>query len=254
MTTLRPDDLPTKQESHVLLSNVSLVYPSYNGRQGLFSRRQGRRKGESSYALRDLSIELNAGDRLAVLGRNGAGKSTLLRVMAGIFPPTTGTVQSTGSMALLLDAGFGLDNAQTGLANIKTYAILNNLDQDQARKLTQYVRLESGLGDALESAVRTYSTGMVTRLVFSLATAMTPEILIMDEALSTGDLAFREQAESRLREMVASASILVAASHDLSFLEASCSRAAILDKGTLRAFDTVEEAIDVYRDSTETKQ
>jgi ABC-type polysaccharide/polyol phosphate transport system ATPase subunit len=236
------------QEPSISVRGVDLSYPVFRGRHGLFTPRIKKHGRTEAYALRGIDIDLHAGDRLAVLGSNGAGKSTLLRVLAGIFPPSRGSVESHGSISLLLDSGFGLDDSQTGLANIKTYAILNALSRTKTMDLVNFVVGESGLGDALNAPVRTYSTGMVTRLVFSLATAQTPEILIMDEALSTGDISFRKQAETRLKLMMEEASIMIAASHDLTFLEETCSSGALLDRGHLELFGTVAEAVSAYKE------
>lgn len=177
---------------------------------------------------------------------NGAGKTSLLRVMAGIYPATEGQVHRVGTVATVLDAGFGLEPTQSGFANAYTYGILHQQTPEAIVRLQEQVKRESGLGERIHDPVRTYSTGMQTRLVFALTTSFTPDILIMDEALATGDVEFQERAKVKTRELMSGVSILVCASHSRDFLLDTCEKGIVLSEGRIVFSGGIKSALDLH--------
>jgi len=160
-------------------------------------------------ALKSISIEINPGDRYALLGHNGAGKSTLLKVLAGIYRPTSGQIDIEGNVMPMFDPGLGISFESTGWENIRTRGILLGLSDSEIESLSQEVAEISGLGDFLDMPVRTYSSGMRMRLAFCVSTAVKPEILLLDESVVVGDASFLQMANKRLNELIADSNILV---------------------------------------------
>ena len=161
-------------------------------------------------ALRDINLRLDAGDRLGLIGSNGAGKTTLLRVLAGIYEPVTGSLRVQGSLNALLDPSLGMNSELTGRENILLRGLYAGLPRSALPRLEEDVAAFAELSDFIDLPVRIYSAGMVVRLGFALATAIKPQILLMDEWFLAGDHAFLEKARVRLEEMVRGADILVA--------------------------------------------
>lgn len=223
------------------LENVSVDYPIFGVdgeslKKTLTSAATGGRIGGSARvavveALRDVSFELREGDRLGVMGHNGAGKSTLLQVLAGVYPPTRGTYRCTGSIASLVNPTLGIEREATGYENIIIRGLLLGMSRRTIRARTPEIADFSGLGDYLRMPVHTYSTGMMMRLAFAITTSVRPDILLMDEWLSVGDADFREQAENRMKELVASSGILVLASHSPELIARECNRVVRLSHG-----------------------
>jgi ABC-2 type transport system ATP-binding protein/lipopolysaccharide transport system ATP-binding protein len=198
-------------------------------------------------ALSDLNLDIEHGDRLAVLGANGAGKSTLLKVLAGIYEPTRGRVYSSGRVSALLTASVGLDPDATGRENIVLRGMYMDVHPREMRARVAEIAEFSELGYHLDLPVRTYSAGMVVRLCFAIATSLRPEILLMDEWLAAGDAGFLIKARRRMEEFVGRSSILVLASHSMPILEEWCSRAILLDHGRIVAMGDVKEIAAVYQ-------
>jgi lipopolysaccharide transport system ATP-binding protein len=182
-------------------------------------------------ALKDVSLEIHPGDRVGLMGHNGAGKTSLLRLLAGIYEPTSGQIQVRGKVSSFINLGLGMDLEATGAENILLCGLMFGLGFDEIRRLTPSISEFSGLGDFLEMPVRTYSSGMMMRLVFSIVTSVHAEILLMDEWLSVGDADFVVHAEERLRNLVDSASILVLASHSEGIIEDLCNVVVRLEHG-----------------------
>ena len=229
--------------SHLLLENVSVEYPIF-GAQALSLKstltaaatggRIGREAGVTVvHALRDISLELREGDRLGITGHNGSGKSTLLRVIAGVYPPTRGTIRRTGSVSSLIDPMLGIEMDATGYENIRLRGLIAGMRLAAIATITPQIAEFSGLGDYLSIPVRTYSTGMLMRLAFSIATAVHTDILIMDEWMSVGDAEFQAQAEERLRQVIDNTGILVLASHQPALIERECNRVIELSHGSV---------------------
>jgi ABC-type polysaccharide/polyol phosphate transport system ATPase subunit len=203
-------------------------------------------------ALRDVSLCVEKGDRVGVIGHNGAGKSTLLRVLAGIYPPTAGTLSVQGRISSLFDIVLGFEADANGWENIAYRSYLQGETPRSVRVKKQAIAEFSELGEFLNMPVRYYSAGMLVRLAFSIATAIDPEILLVDEVLSVGDLSFQEKARARMREMMARAHLMVMVSHDLIALEQMCNRTVWLDHGQAVQVGPSDQVIAAYKASVQT--
>jgi len=170
-------------------------------------------------ALNNITLNLKDGDRLGVMGPNGAGKSTLLRTLAGVYLPTSGTIEVKGRVASLIDISLGMDGEATGYENIRMRGIMMGLSLKQIRSMEDEIADFSGLGDFLHMPIRTYSTGMHMRLGFSVSTAVDADIILMDEWLSVGDSEFILKAEKRLENFIGRSSILIIASHSKDLIQ-----------------------------------
>jgi ABC-type polysaccharide/polyol phosphate transport system ATPase subunit len=242
----------------VVLDNVSVDFPIYDAnrtlRTALFKRATGgliRREGKNQErvivkALSDVSMTLCEGDRLGLIGHNGSGKSTLLKVIAGIYEPIEGQVLVEGRITPLFDLMPGLDLEDSGYENIITSGLLLGLSRDEIEGRIPDVEEFSELGQYLALPVRTYSTGMMMRLGFSLVTALDPGVLLMDEGIGAGDARFAERAERRLNKLVGRSRIVVLASHSPAMIKAICNKAALLQAGRLLALGPVEEVFEQY--------
>ena len=197
-------------------------------------------------APRDITLSVSSGDRLGIVGRNGAGKSTLLRVMAGIYEPAFGRVHVGGTLNALLDPSVGMNLDLTGRENIVLRGRYAGLDRTAIRLLEDDVQEFAALDAFLDLPVRVYSTGMVIRLGFGLATAVAPQVLLMDEWFMAGDSTFQDKARARLEGMVRGAEILVLTSHQISVLKAWCTRVLWLENGRVLADGPADEVIARY--------
>jgi lipopolysaccharide transport system ATP-binding protein len=197
-------------------------------------------------ALRDVSFSLRCGDRLGLIGSNGAGKTTLLRTLAGIYEPLVGRVQVQGSLNALLDPNLGMNVDLTGRENIMLRGLYNGLRMSAIRQLEEDVANFAELGEFLDLPVRVYSSGMVVRLGFALATAIRPQVLLMDEWFLAGDANFMERARVRLEDMVRGADILVLSSHMAEVVLNWCTRVIWLDQGRVRADGPADQVLEVY--------
>jgi len=200
-------------------------------------------------ALKDISLSVAEGDRIGIIGHNGAGKSTLLKVLAGIYPPTSGTRIVEGRISSLFDIALGFEQDATGWENIAYRGYLQGETPRTIRTKTDAIADFSELGHFLEMPVRYYSAGMMVRLAFAIATAIEPEILLIDEVLSVGDMAFQDKARQRMRDMMAKARLICLVSHDLSSITKICQRAIWLDHGVLREAGEPEAVVEAYTQS-----
>lgn len=197
-------------------------------------------------ALQGINLDFRAGDRVALLGHNGAGKTTLLRVLGGIYHPSTGTFVHSGHRMPLFDIGLGLDDEASGYENIRLRGLIMGATRTEIAQRMEDIADFSGLGDFLDMPVRTYSSGMLVRLLFAIATSIKADILLMDEWLSAGDKEFMEKANKRLHELVDSAHILVIASHDLGLLQTICNKAVLMEHGRVKMTGPVAEVVAAY--------
>ncbi len=197
-------------------------------------------------ALRDVTLHIGDGERLGVLGANGSGKSTLLRLLAGVYQPTAGRRHVQGKVASLFELALGFEREASGWKNILYRGYLQGETARSMRARALEIAEFSELGSFLDLPVRYYSAGMLVRLAFSIATAIDPEVLLVDEVLGAGDLAFQIKAQERLREMMGRARILVVVSHDLKALSGLCDRAVWLDHGRVQSDGSVEEVSAAY--------
>ncbi|HJT32451.1 MAG TPA: ABC transporter ATP-binding protein [Pirellulales bacterium] len=212
--------------------------------RGLF--RQSANPRMTVHALRGINLAVGDGQRLGIIGHNGAGKSTLLRLLAGIYPPSRGRRLVTGQISSLFDIALGFEGDATGWENIGYRSYLQGETPRTIRCKIDAIAEFSELGDFLNMPVRYYSAGMSVRLAFAIATAIEPEILLVDEVLSVGDLAFQEKAARRMREMMSKAEIIVMVSHDLSSIAKLCDRAIWMDHGAIRLSGSTAEVIAAY--------
>jgi ABC-type polysaccharide/polyol phosphate transport system ATPase subunit len=245
----------------ILLEDVTIDFPIFGSvksfRTELFARATGgliRRDGHHKNritvrALESVSIKLGHGDRLGILGHNGAGKSTMLRVLAGVYVPTSGIVAIDGRVSALFNTSPGLDMDDTGYENVVTCGLFLGMSRDEIATKTPEILEFTELGEYLNLPVRTYSSGMLTRLAFAIATAIHPEILILDEGLGAGDARFAERAARRLDRLVDRSSILVIASHSEGLIRSMCNRAVLLEEGRLIVDGSVEDVIRTYQQS-----
>ena len=200
------------------------------------------------WALRDVSFDVWRGEALAVLGSNGAGKSTLLQVLARIIAPSAGAFGYRGTVSTLLSLGAGFDSEQTGRANIALGGALLGLSRRDIATRAEGIIEFADLGDFIDAPIKTYSAGMRARLGFALATSIEPDILLLDEVLSTGDRAFRELSKRRVEALVRAAGAVVVVSHDLAWITEFCSRAILLERGRLVATGPAAEIAKLHRE------
>lgn len=244
----------------IVLENVTVDFPIYGAshqslRHALLSRTGGliRREGARRHqrvivrALDNVSFTLNDGDRVGLVGHNGAGKSTLLRVLAGVYQPDTGSVQVDGRISPLLNAAPGLDLEDSGFENIKTCSMFLGMSADEINRKLPEIAEFCELGDYLDLPIRTYSTGMLTRLCFAIATAIDPDILLLDEGIAAGDARFASRAEGRLHALIARTRILVLASHSEPLLKSMCNRGLLLEKGQVVSSGPIDEIFVEYQ-------
>ena len=240
--------------AHIVLRDVSVTFPVLTFRdRSLRSRFVSavtlRRKAAVSHvitALNEISLDIRAGDRLAIIGANGAGKTTLLRVLAGIYHPTAGSIDVLGRCLSLFDLSAGFDEEATGYENIMRRGLVIGARRTEIDARRAEIADFTELGDRLDLPLRTYSSGMMLRLIFAVATAVEGEIVLLDEWIGVGDQQFRQKARQRLDEIVARAGILVLASHDVDLIKSTCNRAILLQEGRISASGTTEEVLDRY--------
>jgi ABC-type polysaccharide/polyol phosphate transport system ATPase subunit len=197
-------------------------------------------------ALQDISLKIDAGERVGIIGHNGAGKSTLLKLLAGIYPPTSGRRIVEGRISSLFEIALGFELDATGWENIAYRGYLQGETPRSIRQKMQPIADFTELGNFLNMPVRYYSAGMLVRLAFSIVTAIEPQILLVDEVLSVGDLAFQNKARQRMREMMAKADLIVMVSHDLVALSKLCERVLWMDHGRIRQVGPADEVIAAY--------
>lgn len=197
-------------------------------------------------ALSEIDLDINAGDRVALIGANGSGKTTLLKVLAGIYEPTLGQVQTQGRVSALLNNSVGMNMEATGRENIILRGMYLDIHPRVMRAHVDSIGDFTELGAYLDMPVRTYSAGMMIRLALGIATCLRPEILLMDEWLAATDAHFMAKAHRRLEDFVSESSILVLASHSLSLLRQWCNRGIFLQRGRIRMAGSIDQAIAAY--------
>jgi ABC-type polysaccharide/polyol phosphate transport system ATPase subunit len=232
----------------ISFQNVSKTFPRHAGQMLLRDRltRLFRPAKERFYALRDVSFEVGHGESLAVIGHNGAGKSTMLNIATGLCSPTSGAVQINGRVAPLLDLGAGFHPDLTGAENIWINAALLGLGRSEVRARFDDIVEFSGVAEFIEEPLRTYSSGMMMRLAFSVAVNVDPDILIIDEVLGVGDHTFFQKCLERILQFRHEGKTILCVSHSLQTLQELCSRAIWLDHGRLVETGPVKEVIAAY--------
>ena len=252
------DSSKKNSQARILLDRVNVSFPVYQGgsrsvKKAILSLSSAGRIARDAHdritvdALRDVTFSLGNGDRLAVIGANGAGKTTLLRVMAGIYEPVSGAVDTRGHISPLFDIGLGLDMDLSGYDNIRIRGALLGQSPRAVENHLPEIAEFTELGDYLDMPMRTYSSGMILRLSFAIATCFDPEILLMDEWISAGDAHFMERAQRRIETFIGKASILVLASHNLEICKRWCTTAIWMAGGRIEASGPVEDIIRTYQ-------
>lgn len=245
--------------ANISLENASVSFPIFSThtrsmRTAIFSRLGGTIQTYNRtlhvQALRDISITLNDGDRLGLVGHNGAGKTTFLRLISGVYPPTSGLARVQGKISSFTDITLGMEPEATGWQNIIFRCVFLGLTFRQAEALAPSIAEFSELGEFLDLPVRTYSTGMFLRLAFAISTSVDPDIVIMDEMIGAGDQNFIDKAQRRIGTLLEKASILVLASHSDGIIREFCNKVLWLDKGTVRKVGPVDAVLAEYGSST----
>jgi ABC-type polysaccharide/polyol phosphate transport system ATPase subunit len=234
----------------VALCGVTKSFAHHTGRALMKQRLASlfrRRRAQRFYALRNVSFSLKPGDSLAIVGPNGAGKSTLLSLVAGISFPDEGSIETRGSVAALLELGSGFHPDLTGRENVVLNASLLGLTRKQTGARFDQIVEFSELAGFLEEPLRTYSTGMVMRLAFSVAVNVDPDILIVDEAFAVGDQAFQAKCIRKILEFKHAGKTLLCVSHSTAILEQVCDRGLWLDRGKVVMEGAMREVLDGYQ-------
>ena len=208
---------------------------------------QGRLKFEEFYALKDVSISVEKGDVFGLVGLNGSGKSTLLKIVAGVFKPSKGSCTVVGSLAPLIELGAGFDMDLTARENIYLNgAVLGHNKQYMDSKFDEIVEF-SELREFLDVPLKNYSSGMVARIAFAIATVTKPDILISDEVLSVGDFLFQEKCEKRIKELMQNGTTIFLVSHSIMQIEKLCTKVAWIEKGRVKMIGPTQEVCDEYK-------
>ncbi len=238
------------------VTGLSVFFPLYHGgsrslKKTVFAAASGRlgQDGQNRVvvqALRDISFGLRSGDRLGLIGSNGAGKTTLLRTLAGIYEPVLGRLRVQGSLNALLDPNLGMNPDLTGRENIWLRGQYSGMPNHRLQRLEDDVAEFAELGHFIDLPVRIYSSGMVVRLAFALATSIRPQILLMDEWFLAGDAGFIEKARVRLEDMVRGAEILVLSTHVEAAVRDWCTRVLWMDQGRIKEDGPALEVMEHY--------
>ena len=248
----RPVSANSDSEPVIQLTNVSVRYRVPRERVGTFKEymiRWMQRKVvyDEFWALKDVNLVVRRGEVFGLVGANGAGKSTLLKVVARILRPTLGRVIVRGKVAPLLELGAGFHTELTGRENIYLYGALLGFDRPEMDAKYEQIVDFAELHPFIDAPIRTYSSGMIARLGFSVATANDPAILIVDEILSVGDEAFQQKSSAKIREFRDKGATILMVSHNPNAIQSNCQRAAWLDHGVLQEIGTPQEVISDYR-------
>jgi lipopolysaccharide transport system ATP-binding protein len=213
----------------------------------VFGHRESTQAAQYVSALRGINIEIQQGERVALIGHNGSGKSTLLRAMAGIYPLTSGSIRVSGKLGVLLELGLGFESEATGRENIYYRGMAMGYSRRTLAKHEKEIVAFCGLGDFIDLPVRTYSAGMYVRLAFAISTAFSPEVLLVDEVFGAGDATFAHKAVARMEEIVRQSGIFVIATHDIALVEKVCSRAIWLEAGRIVADGPLDTVLSEFK-------
>jgi ABC-2 type transport system ATP-binding protein len=246
LSELRPD-------SAIVLNSVSVKYRIPNESINTFKEYvirllQGKINHRSFWALKDINLEIKHGEIFGILGRNGAGKSTLLKVISRILIPTEGRVWLNGNISPLLQLGAGFHPELTGRENIYLNATLLGRKREEIKEKFDEIIAFAEIGDFIEAPLRTYSSGMQARLGFAVASAWTPDVLILDEVLSVGDVAFQEKCLERMAKFRDSGATVLMVSHSIDRIRTTCERALWLDHGKIQIIDSADRVCDEYKE------
>ena len=238
-------------EPVIQVENVSMMFNLNNEKidnlkEYMIKMATGKLRYNEFWALKDINFTVEKGDRLGVMGLNGAGKSTLLKVIAGVMKPTQGKVNVKGVIAPMIELGAGFDPNYTGAENIFLYGATMGYSRKFIQSKYDEIVEFSELEEFIDVPLKNYSSGMKARLGFAIATAVSPEVLILDEVLSVGDAKFRKKSEAKLRGMIDTGITVLFVSHNTSQVRKICNKAIILQKGQIIESGDVDEVCDKY--------
>ncbi len=238
-------------EPIITVDNVSMHFRmdknhTTNLKEWVVSWLKGQQTYEEFYALQNVSFDVKRGEIFGIIGRNGAGKSTLLKVVSGIYKPTEGKAVSAGRVAPMLELGSGFDPELPGRDNIFLNGAILGFSEEFLKSKYEEIVAFSELGDFIHMPIKTYSSGMMMRLAFSVATIIEPEILIVDEILAVGDASFQEKSRARMLELMSGGTTVLFVSHDLDQIRRMCDRVLWLDHGQVKSIGKTDEVCDAY--------
>lgn len=241
----------TQIKQIISISNAQLTFHlrTDNTIKAMFSDLLGIKKNPKKIehnVLKKISLNLYEGERLGIIGNNGSGKSSLLKAICGIYPLTSGSIHANGNIAPLLELGAGFQPEFTGRENIYLNGTILGMKPSFIRKIEKEIIDFSGIGEAIDKPVKTYSSGMYIRLAFSIATSSTADIIILDEVLAAGDKNFFIKAQNRMKELIGNSKLLVLVSHDLNQIREFCNRAIWIDNGAIVIDGEPDLVIDSY--------
>lgn len=236
---------------------VSLKFRTYTDKSptlkdsvlSVFSKQKLPEDSKEFYALKNINLTINAGERVGIIGLNGAGKSTLLKVVAGIYPPHQGRIIVKGKITPLIELGAGINPEFSGRENIYLYGAIHGMSPQQMREREERIIEFSELDQHIHMPVKYYSSGMYSRLIFSIASMIDPDILILDEIFAAGDARFINKATDRMRELFDQSQAVLFVSHNLAQVKNVCNRAVVLHEGVLVNDGTPEEMIEYYQEN-----
>lgn len=229
--------------ARISLKDVTVLYPMHldernrsfrYGLTNIFRRRENSRR--YNFGLHRVNLVARPGDKIGIVGRNGAGKTTLLRTLAGVFEPDQGQILRYGRTVSLINLSMGMDMYASGVENIRRRSILYGIKQDKIDAIVENVKYFAELGEFIHEPIRTYSSGMLARLSFGIATAVDAEIVLMDEWISAGDARFIERAEERMIEYLGGDKIVFLASHSAALVRKWCNKIIVMDAGHIKYF------------------
>ena len=241
-------------EQAIRLENVYLEFPRSKGTfesiTNIFRKSTKIRKtNNSNIGLNNISLTINRGEIVGIIGRNGSGKSTLLRTIAGIYKPDKGWIGIDGQISLLAGVGVGMNKELTGRENIHLYGSMLGNNKEIMEGLVDGIIQFSELENFIDQPLRTYSSGMKARLAISVATAVKPDILLIDEVLGVGDPGFKKRSQKRIREMMDDSNTVVIVSHSFSLLKEICDRILMMEDGEMSLIGSPDDVINAYYSS-----
>ncbi len=234
----------------ISVNDIVKLYKLYDKPSDRFKEALGltkQKKYREHYALKHVSFQVNKGECVGIIGTNGAGKSTILKIITGVLNPTEGNIQVNGKISALLELGAGFNQEYTGIENIYLNGTMMGYSNEEIEKRIPTILDFADIGDFVHQPVKTYSSGMFIRLAFAVAINIDPEILIVDEALSVGDVFFQAKCYHKFEEFKNAGKTILFVSHDLGSIQKYCDRAVLLNKGEKFAEGTPKDIIDVYK-------
>ncbi len=239
-----------KSEKAISVSHIEKIYKLYDRRSDRLREALlpiGKKRHKDHYALKDVSFDVGTGECVGIIGTNGSGKSTILKIITGVLTPTAGTVEINGRISALLELGAGFNPEYNGIENIYLNGMMIGFSREEIDKKLDAILEFADIGDYVYQPVKTYSSGMFVRLAFALSINIDPEILIVDEALSVGDVFFQAKCYHKFEEFKEQGKTILFVSHDMSSISKYCDRVVLLDKGIKLAEGSSKKVIDIYK-------